>query len=299
MMSSYDEIRESLITHSSELRTRIYSSCCTVAEDEPSEVYAFCNICKENVPLEITEEDIEKAKTGLISVISVHGTPQHAILVYLDMNLKTRGVEYPSLVQVNEDSSSEGEQTTAIKEDIIDLNSIISSFGEKQEQAIKSFAHISAQLIAGNSLYLIHKNKSIGRVVKDQIDSLFTEEKPSSFVITFDEIDYVTGMRPTIYDLQYGTFVSEGIAIDTSYYEQIIRDALESPNGFSMLKNDYHKLKFSYRRLWELLSSGARTYTHKKLAYLVSINLSLIPLLLRMAENDGVDVGSRVVDPKK
>jgi hypothetical protein len=268
-----------------------------LTEDEVSEAYAFCNICKENVPLEITEEDLEKAKTGLISVISVHGTPQHAILVYLDMNLKARGVEYPSLVQVNESSSSsEGEQVTNVTKDIIDLNSIISSFGDKQEQAIKSFAHISAQLIAGNSLYLIHKNKSIGRVVKDQIDSLFTEEKPASFVISMDEIEYVTGMRPTIYDLQYGSFISEGIAIDTSYYEQIIRDALESPNGYSMLKNDYRKLKYSYRRLWELLSSGARTYTHKKLAYLVSIDLSLIPLLLRMAENDGVDVASRVTE---
>ncbi len=265
-----------------------------MAEGEPSEVYVFCNICKENVPLEITEDDIEKAQTGLISVISVHGTPQHAILVYLDMNLKARGVEYPSLVQVNEGASLESEETTSVKEDIIDLGTIISSFGEKQEIAIKAFAHISAQLIAGNSLYLIHTNKSIGRVVKDQIDSLFIDEKPSSFVITFDDLDYVTGMRPTIYDLQYGTFISEGIAIDTTHFEQIIRDALDSPNGFSMLKNEYHKLKYSYRRLWELLTAGARVYTQKKLAYLVSIDLSLIPLLLRIAENDGVDVESRV-----
>jgi hypothetical protein len=270
-----------------------------VAEDEVSEAYAFCNICKENVPLEITDEDMEKAKTGLISVISVHGTPQHAILVYLDMNLKARGVEYPSLVQVNEGSTTEAEKAPVIRDDIIDLNSIISSFGDKQDLAIKAFAHISAQLVAGNSLYLIHKNKSIGRVVKDQIDSLFTDEKPASFVITMDEIEYVTGMRPTIYDLQYGAFVSEGISIDTSYFERIITDALDSPNGFSMLKNDYHKLKFSYRRLWELLTAGARTYTHKKLAYLVSIDLSLIPLLLRIAENDGVDVASRVKGHKE
>ncbi|MFW9806627.1 MAG: hypothetical protein ACFFFK_07860 [Candidatus Thorarchaeota archaeon] len=268
-------------------------------DEEVSKAYAFCNICKENVPLDITEDDIEKAKTGLISVISVHGTPQHAILVYLDMNLKARGVEYPSLVQVNEGTSSESVQSKVVKEDIFDLSTIISSFGDKQEEAIKTFAHISAQLIAGNSLYLIHQNKSIGRVVKDQIDSLFTEEKPSSFVITFDDLDYVTGMRPTIYDLQYGTFISEGISIDTSYYEQIIKDALGSKNGFSILKNDYHKLKFSYRRLWELLSSGARTYTRKKLAYLVSIDLSLIPLLLRMAENDGVDIASRVKDSQE
>ncbi len=265
-----------------------------MAEDDPSDVYAFCNICKENVPLEITEDDMEKAKTGLISVISVHGSPQHAILVYLDMNLKARGVEYPSLLQVANGSTVEEEHVSDVKEDIIDLNSIISSFGEKQEEAIKAFAHISAQLIAGNSLYLIHKNKSIGRVVKNQIDSLFKDETPASFVITFDELDYVTGMRPTIYDLQYGNFISEGIAIDTSHFERIIKDALDSPNGFSMLKNDYHKLKYSYRRLWELLTAGARTYTHKKLAYLVSIDLSLIPLLLRIAENDGVDVASRV-----
>ena len=130
--------------------------------------------------------------------------------------------------------------------------------------------------------------------MKDQIDSLFTDETPASFVITFDEIDYVTGMRPTIYDLQYGSFISEGIAIDTSHFERMIRDALDSPNGFSMLRNDYRKLKYSYRRLWELLTAGARVYTQKKLAYLVSIDLSLIPLLLTMAENDGVDVESRV-----
>jgi hypothetical protein len=267
-----------------------------MVDTEVKEVYVFCNECQQNVPLEISAEDMEKTKTGLISVISVHGDPSHAIMVYLDMNLKARGVEYPTLKQATE---SKPDKEVMLQEDTFDLKSMISSFGDKQEQAIKAFAHISAQLIAGNSFYLIHKNKSIGRVVKDQIDSLFTDdEKPASFVITFDEIDYVTGMRPTIYDLQYGTFISEGIDIDTSYYEQIIKDALESPNGFSMLKNDYHKLKYSYRRLWELLSSGARTYTYNKLAYLVSIDLSLIPLLLRMAENDGVDVASRVKTPK-
>ena len=266
-----------------------------MVDAEPQEVYVFCNICQQNVPLEISEEDMERAKTGLISIISVHGEPSHAIMVYLDMNLKARGVEYPTLKQATE---STPEKAVKLQEDALDLKTIVSSFGDKQDQAIKVFAHISAQLIAGNSFYLIHKNKSIGRVVKDQIDSLFTEEeKPASFVITFDEIDYVTGMRPTIYDMQYGSFISEGIDIDTSYYEQIIKDALESPNGFSMLKNDYHKLKYSYRRLWELLSSGARTYTHKKLAYLVSIDLSLIPLLLQMAENDDVDVASRVIAP--
>jgi len=264
-----------------------------MSDEASPEIYAFCTICKQNVPLEVTKEDIEKAKTGLISVLSIHGDPQHAILVYLDKNLKARGIEYPSLLQKESDSVN-GDKASIVEDDTHDLSSIVSSFGEKQDQAIKSFAHISAQLIAGNTLYLIHNNKSIGKVVKDQLDSLFTDHKVSLFVISYDEIDSVSGMRPSIFDLQYGTFISEGMVIDTEHFEQLIGDAIGSLNGFNVLKNDYRKLKYSYRRLWELLSAGARTYTRKKLAYLVSIDLSMIPLLLKMAENDGVDVASRV-----
>ncbi len=262
--------------------------------DESPEIYAFCTICKQNVPLEVTKDDIEKAKTGLISVLSVHGDPQHAILVYLDKNLKARGIEYPSLLQVKESDSIEGDKVSIAEDETHNLSSIISSFGEKQDQAIKSFAQISAQLIAGNTLYLIHNNTSIGKVVKDQLDSLFIDQKVSSFVISYEDIGNVSGMRPTMFDLQYGSFISEGISLDTEHFEQLIRDAISSLNGFNVLKNDYRKLKYSYRRLWELLSAGARIYTRKKLAYLVSIDLSMIPLLLRMAENDGVDVASRV-----
>ncbi|MGY5871418.1 MAG: hypothetical protein RTV72_04155, partial [Candidatus Thorarchaeota archaeon] len=142
-----------------------------MTEDEAAELYAFCDICKQNVPLEVTPEDIEKAKSGLVSVLSLHGDPQHAILVYLDMNLKARGVEYPSLLQVKESSSVASDTASLVEDDIHDLKSIISSFGEKQDQAIKSFAHITAQLIAGNPVYLIHNNTSIGKVVKDQLSA--------------------------------------------------------------------------------------------------------------------------------
>ncbi|MHA1576835.1 MAG: hypothetical protein ACTSU3_05690 [Candidatus Thorarchaeota archaeon] len=270
-----------------------------MSEDESPELYAFCTICQQNVPLEVTEDDIEKAKTGLISVLSIHGDPQHAILVYLDMNLKARGIEYPSLLQAKESRSSDGAKAIIVEDDTYDLGSIISSFGEKQDLAIKSFARITAQLIAGNTVYLIHNNSSIGKVVKDQLSSLFTDHKISLTVISYDEMDNVSGMRPTIFDLQHGSFVSEGIVLDIGHFEQLIKDAVGSSNGFNVLKNDYGKLKYSYRRLWELLTAGARRYTRKKLAYLVSIDLSMIPLLLRMAENDGVDVASRLTLSKE
>ena len=270
-----------------------------MAEDETLEKYVFCSVCEQNVPLQVKKDDIENAESGLVSVLSLHGDPQHAILVYLDRNLKARGIEYPSLLQAKESSSGVEQEAAIIEDDIHDLMTVVSSFGENEDQAIKSFARISAQLIAGNPVYLIHNNISIGKVVKEQLDALFTDQNVASFVISYDALDTVSGMRPTIFDLRHGSFISKGIALDTEHFEQLITDAVGSPNGFSMLKNDYRKLKYSYRRLWELLSAGARMYTHKRLAYLVSIDLSLIPLLLRIAENDGVDVVSRVKQTKE
>ena len=261
--------------------------------EETSEVYAFCNICKQNVPLDITKEDVEKSTSGLTTVVSIHGTPQHAIMVYLDKQLKVRGVEYPSLFQVKESAAIEPDSSTPT-DTTHDLKSIISSFSDKQSTAIKSFAQIVAQIILGNSLYLIHTNQSIAAVVKEQLDELFTDQRTHLFVISYDEMDTVSGMRPTIYDLQYGTFVSKGVAIETSYFEQLIREVINDQNGFSVLQNEYSKLMYSYRRIWELLSSGAKMYTQKRLAYLASIDLSLVPLLLKMAENEGINVASRV-----
>ena len=262
-------------------------------DDDKTQVYAFCNICKENVPLDVTGANVEDAKSGLVTVLSIHGNPQHAILVYLDKQLKVRGTEYPSMLQIKYGTAEEIPEETK-EEKAYDLGQVISAFGDRQGDAISSFAQISAQIILGNSLYLIHTNTAIANVVKEQLDALFTEQRTHLFVITYDEIDTVSGMRPTIFDLQYGNFISEGVAMDTVYFEQIINDALSEPNGFSLLRNEFSKLKYSYRRLWELLSTGAKKFTEKRLAYLVSIDQPLLPLLLRIAENDGVDVKSRI-----
>lgn len=265
-----------------------------MTEADPDQVYVFCNVCKENVPLEVKESDLENATSGLTTVISVHGDPQHAILVYFDKQMKARGTEYPSVLQVKDSPTIDVTAEMPKEEILYDLISVVSSFGEKQESALSSFAQITAQIIVRNNLYLIHTNREIGNVVKGQLDALFTDQETSLAVISYDEIDGVSGMRPTIFDLQYGTFISKGVAIDTGIFEQLVGDALREINGFSQLKNEFSKMMFSYRRLWKLLSAGNRKYTRKRLAYLVSIDLSLIPLLLQVAENDGIDVASRV-----
>lgn len=262
----------------------------TMAEEDKAQAYVYCNVCKENIPLEVSESDLKNASTGLITVVSLHGDPQHAAMVYIDKNLKVRGVEYPSISQAQEKAESTLPHVTAA----IDLTEVVSSFGEKREASIQSFAQITAQVIVRNPIYLVHTNKGIGRVVKEQLDSLFTEQKTSVNVTSYDELDSVEGMRPTIFDLHYGTFISKGVTIDTSYFEQLILDAIKEPNGFALLQNELSKLMYSYRRLWELLSAGARKYTLNRLAYLVSIDASLVPLLLSIAENDGIDVESRM-----
>ncbi|MHA1908132.1 MAG: hypothetical protein ACW98Y_12605 [Candidatus Thorarchaeota archaeon] len=265
-----------------------------MSEEEKDQVYVFCNICKENVPLEVTERDIESSSSGLTTVINVHGSPQHAILVYLDKQLRARGTEYPSVLQVKDSPTVESATEVPKEETLYELTSVVSSFGEKEDVAVKAFAQITAQVIVRNHIYLIHANRDIGKVVENQLDALFTDQETSLAVISFDEIDGVSGMRPTIFDLQHMTFISKGVSIDTNVFEQYVGDALKDINGFNLLKNEFSKLMYSYRRLWELLSAGARKYTRKRLAYLVSIDQSLIPLLLQMAENDGVDVASRV-----
>lgn len=261
-----------------------------MVENNEEQAYVYCNICKENIPLDVSESDLESASSGLITIVSLHGEPQHAAMVYIDKNLKVRGVEYPSISQAEEKTES----TLPQEASAIDLAEIVSSFGEKKDTAVQSFAQITAQVIVRNPIYLVHTNKGIGRVVKEQLDSLFTEQKTSVDVTSYDELDSVSGMRPTIFDLHYGTFISKGVSIETGYFEQLIQDAIEEPNGFALLQNELSKLMYSYRRLWELLSAGARKYTRNRLAYLVSIDASLIPLLLSIAENDGIDVESRM-----
>jgi hypothetical protein len=268
-----------------------------MSDEETKQVYVFCNICKENISLNVDDIDVSKMKAGIATVLSVHGEPYHAVLVYLDDKFKIRGTEYPVYLQISESASKNIESDTEQEEEIAhDLHEIISAFGENQNSAIAAFAQIIAQLIIGNFIYLVHNNRSIANVVKNQLDTLFTNQRTSLFVLSYDEIDNVSGMRPTIFDLQMEVFISEGMQVDTTYFEYIVAEALGEENGFSLLQNEYSKLMYSYKRLWELLSSGARSYTQSKLAYLISIDESLIPLLLQMAENDGVDAKSRVKD---
>jgi hypothetical protein len=265
-----------------------------VSKGASEQVYAYCTKCNENILLEIDDEEIQTASSGITAVLSVHGSPQHAALVYVDKQLKVRGIEYPSIVQVTEDQDSIAKSAELTESSDHNLDSVVSAFGDRQESAVEALAMIIVQLMIRNSVYLLHKNLDIGRVVEQQLEALFAKQDSSLYVISYDDLESVEGMRPSIFDLQTGRFVSEGAPLDAEYFEELVYQGLEDEAGFSGLRADLSKLTFSYRRICDLLSAGAKRYRIDNLARLAQIKKSLMPLLLRMAEAEGVDVDSRV-----
>jgi hypothetical protein len=264
------------------------------AKEDSEQVYAYCTKCNENILLEIDDEEIQAASSGLTAVISVHGSPQHAALVYVDKQLKVRGIEYPSVVQVTEDQESVTGSAELTELPEHNLESVVSAFGDREESAVEALAMIIVQIMIRNSVYLLHKNLEIGKVVEQQLEALFAKQDSSLHVISFEDLERVEGMRPSIFDLQTGRFVSEGAPLDAEYFEELVYQGLEDEAGFSGLRAELSKLTFSYRRICDLLSTGAKRYRIANLARLAQINKSVIPLLLRMAEAEGVDVESRV-----
>jgi hypothetical protein len=265
-----------------------------VSKEASEQVYAYCTKCNENILLEIDDQEIQAASGGITAVLSVHGSPQHAALVYIDKQLKVRSIEYPSIVQVAEDQESLTESAELTESPDHNLESVVSAFGDRQESAVEALAMIIVQLMIRNPVYLLHKNLDIGRVVEQQIEALFAKQDTSMHIISHDDLESVEGMRPSIFDLQTARFVSEGAPLDAEYFEQLVYQELEEEAGFSSLRAELSKLTFSYRRICDLLSTGAKRYRIADLARLAQINKSLMPLLLRMAKAEGVDVDSRV-----
>ena len=68
--------------------------------ESSKQVYVFCNICQENVSLNVDEISADKMKGGIATVLSVHGEPYHAVLVYLDGKF-TFGIDLETLMKLN------------------------------------------------------------------------------------------------------------------------------------------------------------------------------------------------------
>ncbi|MBD3157365.1 MAG: hypothetical protein GF309_01130 [Candidatus Lokiarchaeota archaeon] len=267
-----------------------------------NEVYAFCKQCKENVRLNISQQEIKEAESGLVAVLSVHGSPQHALLAYIDKELRVRGIEYPTAIQIKDTP-----QVSAVDESEADvwdemegdfsLHILVDFFGKQKKKAIVNFSHLIVHIMIEKPVYLIHDDKAMGRLVKSNLVNLLTEQSQLAELVSVIDHDSLASIKKQdafIFDLQMTRPVKESVEVDSKHFEKIVKDALSRENSFFQLKYELSKLFFSYRRLVDILKSSEQKMKDRELAHEVAIDFSLLSTLLDIAEIEGIDTKSRV-----
>jgi hypothetical protein len=264
---------------------------------EKNQVYVFCDKCKQNVSVDIQPEQIRAQPTGITGILSVHGSPQHAILVYLDKQLKVRGCEYPSAVQVKATAAfpatSETLATQLGRDDRATLDLLVDAFGKSPKIGIDALGDVIAQVIIRNHVYLVHDDSGIGRVVLENLQRVFAEQEISLQLITHRETTGIPG-NALVFDLQLVKFLTEGVKMDTKFFRGLIRDCLDESNSYYRLRNEVSKILFAYSIVKKKLLWPGEKLLDTRLARESSIDFSLMPVLLRMAEGEGINVKLRV-----
>ncbi len=60
-----------------------------------------CDVCNKPVEFEVSRERIAEQKDGILRVTLAHGDPIHAIIVYVDKNLRVRGIDHSDSFQMD------------------------------------------------------------------------------------------------------------------------------------------------------------------------------------------------------
>ncbi len=265
-----------------------------MSESVFNETYVFCEKCKENVRLTVSEADLSARRGGLITLLSVHGDPQHALVAYLDKQLRVRGVEYPSSVHIRADLRAPAPSTPIESTMDVTLSSLIDLFGPRQKDAIDSFSRILNQLMFRQNVILIHDDPVISGTIFSSIRAIFGGQNVELHVKKHSEVASVPENVACVYDLMLTRFVVLKKEFDTRYIKSLIKDLVNEPDGLFRLRNEISKLFYAYQRLRNILSSTTGRFTDTRLAHDISIDYSSLPLLLEMADAEGIDVKDRV-----
>lgn len=67
---------------------------------ESGTIRVHCDICNQPVEFQVSQDKIRQQKDGILRVALAHGDPLHAIIVYVDKNLRVRGVEVSDSFQM-------------------------------------------------------------------------------------------------------------------------------------------------------------------------------------------------------
>jgi hypothetical protein len=68
---------------------------------ESGKIKVHCDICNQPVEFQVSQEKIKEQKDGILRVALAHGDPLHVIVVYIDKNLRVRGVEVSDSFQMD------------------------------------------------------------------------------------------------------------------------------------------------------------------------------------------------------
>jgi len=103
---------------------------------DSSSIKVHCDICNKPIEFQVSAEKAKAQKDGILRVALAHGDPLHAIIVYIDRNLRVRGVEVSDTFQM------EGvRQETVVAANEVAEN-LSESMGEACYQALYEFADV-------------------------------------------------------------------------------------------------------------------------------------------------------------
>ncbi|NWF95712.1 MAG: hypothetical protein HXY34_06185 [Candidatus Thorarchaeota archaeon] len=264
-----------------------------MAEKSSRQALVFCERCQQNITLTVTDDDLKRSQGGIFTLLSVHGDPQHALVAYIDSRLMVRDVEYPASLHIRADFAPQPARTQA-GEGAIALTSLVDAFGPKRKDGMKALAHCVAQLILGNTVVLVHDDKVVGSSVQVTLKGLLGGQNVSLRLIAHSEVAGQDLAGACVFDLQQVRMMQSGRVLDAKHFEQLIKEALEEDNGLFRLRNNLSKVFYSYGQLKEIMPRVRDKILDTALAKEISIELSLIPLLLEMAESQGYDFKRRV-----
>jgi hypothetical protein len=99
-------------------------------------IKVHCDICNQPIEFHVSPEKVREQKDGILRVALAHGDPLHVIIVYIDRNLRVRGIEASDSFQM------EGERAETVVSVSEVAENLSESMGEPCFQALYSFSEI-------------------------------------------------------------------------------------------------------------------------------------------------------------
>ncbi len=265
-------------------------------DSDSTEIFVFCKICKRNIGILVDVTKLRAISTVITPLVSMHGEPPHAIMVYLDRNLTVRGIEYPyAIVAEGEDAIAEEKAAPELPASAnINLPELLDSFGLGKKENVKVLGNLLMQILLSNPVYLIHDDPDTGSKILRRISDLFTNQDLALHTIPHIQIPSIKDRQPCIYDLQERKYIYEGMKIDIHRFENMVKESLDDKDGSFKLKNELSKIYYAYEKLKEILRVSDAKLKETQLAKHIGIEMALMPPLLKMAESEEIDIKSKV-----